>query len=165
MSKYTIYAIVYIIFAIAILAILATAVIVSAEDSPDLIEIEQFLFNDTTDQHEYLPWYTCGHYSRDLARNASEHNLSIGSMIISNHPVFRGKWNSHVVNYVMLNDTIVVICPETDQILALNPGMVFDGRTFKYYRLYPDGTQVPSNWAVNLAHTGHINEEAMQDGK
>ena len=121
-------------------------------------DINSFLEEDKTNEHEYLPWYTCGHYARDLARNASEYNLSIGSIMLSNHPVFRGKWNSHIVNYIMINDTIVIICPETDQVLALNSGLVFDGKSYKYYRLYPDGTQVPTYWNCNLAHTGIIGE-------
>ena len=121
-------------------------------------DINSFLEEDKTNEHEYLPWYTCGHYARDLARNASEYNLSIGSVILSNHPVFRGKWNSHIVNYIMVNNTIVIICPETDQVLAFNSGLVFDGKSYKYYRLYPDGTQVPTYWKNNLAHTGIIGD-------
>ena len=156
MSKYTIYAITYLILSLVLLGVISAAVIASAEETNELLEIEQFLINDTTDQHEYLPWYTCGHYSRDLATNASDHNLSIGSVILSNHPVFGGRWNSHIVNYVMVNETIVIIDPQTDSVFAMNPGLMFDGKFFKYYRLYPDGTQVPTYWAVNLAHTGHI---------
>ena len=121
-------------------------------------DINSFLEEDKTNEHEYLPWYTCGHYARDLARNASEYNLSIGSIMLSNHPVFRGKWNGHIVNYIMINDTIVIICPKTDGIYALNSGLVFNGKSYKYYRLYSDGTQVPTYWKNNLAHTGIIGE-------
>lgn len=46
MSKYTIYAIIYILFYIVILGLLATAMIVSAEGINELLEIEQFLIND-----------------------------------------------------------------------------------------------------------------------
>ena len=123
--------------------------------SAEMTDIEQFLEEDTTDQHVYLPWYTCGHYSRDLARNASDHNLSIGSVILGNHPVFRG-YGNHLVNYVMVNETIVIIDPQTDNIFAMNPGMTFDDRSFKYYRLYSDGTQIPTYWNHNLAHTGVV---------
>ena len=117
--------------------------------SAELNDIEQFLVNDTTDQHKYLPWYTCGHYARDLSRNASEHNLTIGSVILGNHPVFRG-YNNHAVNYVIENNTIWIIEPQTDQILQLNDTM------YGYYRLYPDGSQIPSYWKYNLAPTGVI---------
>lgn len=46
MSKYTIYAIIYVIFSIVILALVATAMIVSAEGTNELLEIEQFSIND-----------------------------------------------------------------------------------------------------------------------
>lgn len=137
--------------------IVATMIVpCSAEEHSSLAVVDQFLKNDTTDLREHLVYYNCGHFSRDLARNASKQNISIGSMILSNHPVFRGKWNSHIVNYVMVNGTIAIIDPQTDSIFAMNPGMMFDGKHFTYYRLYPDGTQVPSNWDCNLAHTGRI---------
>ena len=121
-------------------------------ETQSIIEIEDFLINDTTDQNELLPWYTCGHYSRDLARNASEHNLTIGSVMLSNHPVFRGKWNSHLMNYFTVNGTIYLIEPQTDMIKLLGQSW------FQYYRLYPDGTQIPTYWKSNLAHTGKIGE-------
>lgn len=139
-----------------ILAVIGTMNCVVAEVTID--ELTAFLAEDQTDTHEHLQWYSCGHFARELARNASEHNISIGSVILSNHPVFRGKWNSHIVNYVMINGTIAIIDHRTDRVLGMNPGMSFDGKHFEYYRLYPDGTQVPSNWAVNLAHTGKVSE-------
>ena len=114
-------------------------------------DIGMFLMLDNTDEHEYLPYYTCGHFSRDLARNASEHNITMGSVILSNHPRFRGKGNSHIVNYIMMNNTIMLINPQTDEMYEMNPGMLYRGKILKYYRLYPDGTQVPSNWGCNLA--------------
>ena len=120
-------------------------------------DINYFLEEDKTNEHEYLPWYTCGHYARDFARNASEYNLSIGSVKLGNHPTFRG-YDNHDMNYIMVNETIVIIDPQTDTIFAMNPGMTFDGRSFKYYRLYPDGTQVPTYWNCNLAHTGIIGD-------
>lgn len=141
-----------ILIAVGLLLLLSTTP-TAADELDDVIA---FLEVDQTDTHEYLPWYTCGHYSRDLAKNASEYNLSIGSVILGNHPVFGDGYNSHIVNYVTIDDSIVIICPQTDSVFAMNPSMLFDGKSFKYYRLYPDGTQVPSNWACNLAHTGVI---------
>lgn len=146
-------AILYVIMCVIVVTMTVTC---SAEEHSSLAEIDQFLINDTTDTREHLEYYSCGHFTRDLARNASKQNLSIGSVILSNHPVFRGMWNSHIVNYVMVNETIVIIDPQTDSIFGMNPGMMFDGKFFKYYRLYPDGTQVPSYWIHNLAHTGKI---------
>ena len=125
-------------------------------------EIEDFLVNDTTDIHEYLPWYSCGHFSRDLAKNASEVNLTIGSSICGNHPVFRGHQN-HIINYVEINDTLYFIEPQTDHIMQLDDVFM----QYQYIRLYPDGTQVPSNWNCNLAPTIRFNlfEKAEDDLK
>lgn len=119
--------------------------LVTAEPST----LTEFLANDSTDTHEYLPYYTCGHYSRDLARNATENNITLGSVILGYHPTFRGHQN-HIMNYYMNNDIVMLIEPQTDQVLYLNDTM------YIYYRIYPDGVQVPSNWKYNLAHTGKI---------
>lgn len=117
------------------------------EDIPQ--EIINFLEMDTTDENEYLPWYTCGHFARSLAHNSSEHNISIGAAILSNHPVFRGKWNSHILNYIEINESLYFIEPQTDNIMLLDEVFMM----YRYIRLYPDGTQVPSNWDCNLAPT------------
>lgn len=88
-----------------LLMIIFTVVTYDVNAETNMTELQTFLENDTTDEHEYLPWYSCGHFSRDLARNASEYNLTIGSVILGNHPVFRG-YNNHIMNYVIDNDTI-----------------------------------------------------------
>lgn len=139
----------FLIMMIGLSMLTVTAALMINICSGEMTDIEQFLINDTTDQHEYLPWYTCGHYARDLSRNASEHNLTIGSMILGDHPVFRG-YQNHIMNYVVENSTIWVVEPQTDQIMTLQDTQ------YRYYRLYPNGYQVPSNWKYNLAHTGVI---------
>ena len=117
--------------------------------SANINEIQEFLENDTTDNNKYLSWYTCGHFSRELSYNASLQNITVGSVILGYHPTFRG-YQNHIMNYIIINDTVVLIEPQTDQITCLNQTM------YSYYRLYPDGTQVPTNWRHNLAPTGHI---------
>lgn len=120
--------------------------------------IRAFLEEDTTNQNEWAPWYTNGHYARDLARNASLHNITIGSMILSNNQGFRGRDN-YIVNYIIIEDVLVgndpdllvVIDPSTDGMALLEKA------PFKYFRLYPDGTQVPSYWSANFGYTGIIN--------
>lgn len=129
--------------------IILLLLLINPATADELDNVISFLDSDQTDTHEYLPWYSCGHFARDLARNASEHNISIGGVILGNNPVFRG-YNNHIMNYFIVNESIYIIEPQTDQIMNLNHTM------FNYYRLYPYGTQVPSNWAVNLAHTGVI---------
>ena len=155
MTKYDKYATIWIIFCILTIGLISTGIIASAEESNELIEIEQFLKDDTTDQNERTEWYTCGHFVRDLSRNASKSNISIGAMILGNHPRFSGRQN-HITNYAIINGRIAVIDVYSDYIYELNKGLWMDDQQFKYYRLYPDGTQVPSFWTHNLAYTGII---------
>ena len=132
---------------IRVLIILLLFLIVPVSADTNMSELQTFLEVDKTDEHEYLPWYSCGHFSRDLVHNASEYNITLGSAILSNHPVFRGKWNSHIINYIKINGTLYFIEPYTDEIMELD--IIF--MQWKYVRLYPDGTQVPSYWDCNLA--------------
>ena len=125
----------------AVIVIVACIDIASGESIED---IEAFLINDTTDTREWLPYYSCGHFSRDLSYNASIVNITLGGVILGNNPVLRG-YNNHIMNYIVIENKIYLIEPQTDEILLLNQTM------YSYYRLYPDGAQVPSNWAHNLA--------------
>lgn len=137
----------------AILVLLICCMMIPAASA----DLSTFLAEDRTDENEYTQWYTCGHYARDLARNASEQNITIGSMILSDNQRFRG-WDNVIVNYVIINDEIVVINAATDKMYALNQGLTYSGTHRKYYRLYPDGTQVPSFWRNNFAYTGIIGQ-------
>ena len=116
--------------------------------SENLTELSKFLQVDTTDKHEYTAWYTCGHFARDLARNASRQSITLGGAICGSHPIFRGHQN-HIINYIEINDTLYFIEPQTDYIMQVDEIFV----QYRFVRLYPDGTQVPSNWKHNLAPT------------
>ncbi len=129
-----------------VILIMGTMLIYSVRAETNITELQDFLEVDTTDEHEYLPWYSCGHFTRDLAHNATEYNISLGGAICGNHPVFRGHQN-HIINYIKINDTLYFIEPQTDQIMQLDEIFM----QYRYVRLCPDGTQVPSNWAYNLA--------------
>lgn len=131
--------------AIVIYAFFAMVVIYSTPVKAELLEdVEAFLVNDTTNNSEWLPYYSCGHFARDLSRNASQFNISIGSVILGNHPTLRGHDN-HIVNYVIDNNTVYLIEPQTDEIFLLNQS------GYLYYRLYYNGDQVPSYRTHNLA--------------
>ena len=119
-------------------------------------ELYDFLEQDTTDQSEWTPFYNCGFFARDLARNASEHNITIGGLILGNHPRFLG-YDNTIVNYMIIEDIFIVIDPQTDQLYGLNHALSHDGMTFEYYRTYTDGTNVPSFWRP-LYYTGRVNE-------
>jgi len=107
-----------------------------------------FLSSDATDQHEYLPWFTCGHFARDLARNASAQNITIGSAIVGNHPTFLGHEN-HIINYIYIDNELVFIEPQTDIRMHL-ADVLYE---WQFIRLYPDGTQVPTYRRHGLAPT------------
>ena len=87
-------------------------------------------------------------YDYGLARNASVSNISIGSAILGNHPVFRG-YQNHIVNYIIINETLYFIEPQTDHIMQLDEIFM----QYRFVRLYQDGTQVPSSWRYNLMPT------------
>ena len=128
--------------------VLVLMVFSTASAETTMTELQDFLKVDKTDEHEYLPWYTCGHFTRDLVRNASKHNISLGGAICGNHPVFRG-YDNHIINYIEINDTLYFIEPQTDNIMQLDEIFMH----YQYVRLYSDGTQVPTNWRYNLAPT------------
>lgn len=111
----------------------------------DTTVIPYFLACDNTDTHEYLSYYTCGHFSRDLAYNASQYNISIGSIILGNRLMLKG-YQNHIMNYFIEDGQIWVIEPQNDRICKI------EDTEYCYYRLYSDGTQVPSYWKVNLAY-------------
>jgi hypothetical protein len=113
---------------------------------PVSANLTEFLTTDTTDQNEYLPYYTCGHFARELTHNAHKINKTMGSAILGDSPVFRG-YNNHIVNYVFINGTLLFIEPQTDNIFKLKD------IPYKYIKLYPDGTQVPSQWIYNMQHS------------
>ena len=119
------------------------------ESNPLIINLRNFLKNDVTNRKPYLPYYTCGHYSRETAKNAAKENIILGSIIVGNHPTFQG-YGNHIMNYIVVDNEIIVIEPQTDRLMTLKE------TRYKYYRLYPDGTQVPTYWKNNLAHTGII---------
>lgn len=120
-------------------------------------ELQDFLEQDKTDEREYdYVFYTCGHFSRDLAKNASQYNITMGGLIIGNHPRFKGYGNT-ILNYIMIEDIFVVVDPQTDQLYSLRSNSLrgHDGNLYKYYRTYTDGTNVPSYW-LPLYYTGKL---------
>jgi len=100
-------------------------------------ELDNFLNSDTTDMREYTTNYTCGYFARDLARNATTYNITLGGIIVSPGPSFMDHDN-HIMNYIYVNGSIVYIEPQTD--------MTSEDLGYDYYILYPNGRSVPSKW-------------------
>ena len=136
----------HILFVIGVLVLtsLLMLVMLAPVEAETIEEVQAFLVSDATDSHEYLTYYTCGHFSRTLYHNASKNNITLGSVILGYHPTLRG-FDNHIMNYFMYNDIIYVVEPQNDNILKI------DETLFGYYRLYPNGSQVPTYWNTNLA--------------
>jgi len=101
-------------------------------------ELDAFLDLDKTDKHEYIKGiYDCGYFARDLARNATAYNITLGGIIVSPDQSFMDR-NNHVMNYVYVNGSMIYIEPQTD--------MTSELLTYDYYLLYPNGQYVPSRW-------------------
>lgn len=125
--------------------IVAFATIIPASAETSFKELNSFIQNDTTDLNNYTQWYTCGHFARELAWNAEYNNIPLGSAMVGNDRYFGGHGN-HVLSYIIINDTYTFIDPQSDTYLSMT-AVLFD---YKYIRLYPDGTQVPSYWDTTI---------------
>ena len=102
-------------------------------------ELQNFLTLDQTDTKEYTNVFQCGHFSRQLAKNATAYNITLGGAILGHDPSFRG-YDNHIVNYVYINGTIQFIEPQNDQLMRLNQS------GYEYFKLYKNGKYVPSRW-------------------
>lgn len=73
-----------------------------------------------------------------------KHNITVGSVILGNNQLLKGHQN-HILNYFISSDSVIyTIDPQNDKVERL------DACLYMYYRLYPDGTQVPTHWVHNL---------------
>ena len=119
-------------------------------------EIEDFLINDPTDRNEYTQLYTCGHFSRDLSYNASLLNLTIGAIAITenNFPLIKGYCN-HLINYFEVDGTLYFIEPQSDQIMTAEDVW---NKGYNHGKLYPDGTQAPTNFRGAMSATYDLSE-------
>jgi len=111
------------------------------------MSITEFLIEDQTDVKMHTNIYTCGHFVRDLARNASDINLTIGGLILGDHSRLYG-FDNHAMNFIRVNGTIMVIEPQTDQIMSL------EATGYEYYRIYENGEYTPSFWN----YAGRVNK-------
>jgi len=102
--------------------------------------LNKLLQDDNTNNHTYTSGtYDCGYFSRDLAFNASKNGVIMGGAILGHNPNFNG-YNNHIVNYIYVNNTLTFIEPQTDEIFDFNQS------GYEFYKLYPDGKNVPSRW-------------------
>jgi len=104
------------------------------------IELRLFLLNDSTSERYYIDGeYTCGYFSRDLVTNASEHGISIGTVLLGPYQALNGTDN-HAMNYCIIDNEVVIIEPQSDKLMSV------DETGYEYYLLFPTGMMVESNW-------------------
>jgi len=119
-------------------------------------EVTDFLINDPTDRNEYTQMYTCGHFSRDLSYNASLLNITIGAIIVTenSYPLIKG-YGNHLINYFESEGILYFIEPQTDEIMTAEQVW---SRGYNYGKLYPDGTQAPTNFRGSMTATYDLSE-------
>ena len=110
----------------------------------ELDELHNFLLMDNTDEHEYkTDIYECGHFSRDLALNATKNDISVGAILLGKHKDFQG-YNNHATNYIIIENEMYLISPQSDYLEKFIDSYSY--QKYNYYKLYPDATQMPSKW-------------------
>ena len=89
------------------------------EPISDLMDLQNFLINDTTDHHEYIPsgenMYICVHFATDLAQNLTEAGYSAGIVVRS------AKWHNrgtgHLLTWCNLNGSLFAIESMNDHVM------------------------------------------------
>ena len=89
-----------------------------SEPIPNLEILQNFLINDTTDHHEYVPsgedMHICVHFATDLAQNLTNAGYSAGIVVRS------AKWHDcgtgHLLTWVKIDDDLFAIESGNDAI-------------------------------------------------
>lgn len=116
--------------------------------NPQLLIYQEFLEQDKTDEGFYLDdtklnlTYTCGHFTRQLIKNATEQDIFLGSAILGTEKYFRGS-NNHIVCYFTIDREYYFVESQTDDIFSSETAYNYG---YKYVKLYEKGNQVPTYW-------------------
>lgn len=118
------------------------------EDKSILTKVIEFLSRDKTSDKTYgMGPYQCTQFSRDLSSAANESGIPIGGIILGNSPNLETKSN-HALNYIIIDKIFYIINPDSDFITPWDHYIHKD--RYKYFKLYPDGTLLPSIWYDKL---------------
>lgn len=104
-------------------------------------KIIDFLKKDLTDENELTRYYKRSSFAVDLAKNASQYNLSIGSALICDTQVIT-EYDSYTLNYFYADEQLYFIDPLRDDVIM---ACDFYSQDYRYAALWPDGTQMPLN--------------------
>ena len=99
-------------------------------------KIMDFLIEDTTNEMVYTQQENKKYiyFTKQLSKNASEHNLSIGVILLGNMG-FIAQEDNYALNYFYLNDQLYFIDPVTDEIITVCETFDYG---YLYGKLYPD---------------------------
>lgn len=104
-------------------------------------KIIDFLKADLTNTKELTTNYERSSFTIDLAKNASQYNLSIGSALICDSQVIT-EYDKFTLNYFYADGQLYFIDPVLDDVMM---ACDFYSQDYRYAALWPDGTQMPIN--------------------
>jgi hypothetical protein len=173
---------------IAIISILFMAILMSGctetpqeivpeptQEARPLTEIEKlelFLEQDRTDELEYDPNKLSGLnylpgaiYARTLAENAPRYNFHMGA-IVPRQSMGVGKVTifQDPLNYVIINDEIIIINPQNDQIIKIDE-LLHVNNDNRYLTIFPDAQMATDfgqrTYAINVDLGDEYNESQL----
>ena len=107
-----------------------------------LISIVLIIPVSAVGQYEYVvppkELWTCF----DHTMHYSQNNPEWGVVLMSKHPQFRGCGNSHMVNYQIVDDALLIHDEQRNWDYKIF-GWEFDSDVFKYYHFYVNG-EIPT---------------------
>ena len=119
---------------------------------PELDNLIQFLEEDATDEINYtggqrgINYFVCTGFSRALAKNASEHNITMGAISLRDTPgVGVVTKYYHAMNYAIVDDSFVIIEPQSDEVFYLDTIQYHHGGAYRYVSIYQNA-QMMSNY-------------------
>jgi len=144
--------------------------------SPEMQQLIDFLKEDKVnedsfyeDPHRGVDYYVCSGFSRDLAQNAKEYNIDMGSIAIRDTmSVGIATRYNHAMNYCIIDEKFILVEPQTDEIYTLEDikqSPDFEG--YKYISIYQNA-QMMSNYGkgretvdINL-YGGYIESDIIK---
>lgn len=120
--------------------------------TPELDNLIQFLEEDKTDEIAYYndpkrgrDYFVCCGFARELAKNASEYNITMGGVSLRDHEHVRAAKSYHAMNYVIIDNEFIIIEPQSDSIHYLDTIYYHWGNNYRYITIHPE-VQIMSNY-------------------
>lgn len=119
----------------------------------ELDKLLQFLEEDKTDEVIYhkdpqmgMDYYVCTGFTRTLAENASKYNITMGAITLRETPTV-GTCTKyyHAMNYVIIDDSFIIIEPQLDEVFYLDLIGYHNGGVYRYITIY-ENAQMMSNY-------------------